>query len=101
MVYEMTASDDSLSTASDSMDASIITVKENGPSQEVDSNSSLTLLTALSDDIANIDYNHTPIQPVEPAPIQPVESVIGLTTEEQRQREEDPNLTLNELLGLS
>ena len=27
--------------------------------------------------------------------------VIGLTTEEQRQREKDPNLTINELLGLS
>ena len=104
-VYEMTASDDSLSTASDSTDASIITVKENSPSQEVASNSSLTSVTALSDDIANIDYNidynHTPIQPVEPAPIHPVEPVIGLTTEEQRQREEDPNLTRNELLGLS
>ena len=58
-------------------------------------------MTALSDDLVNIDYSHTPIQPVEPAPIQPVEPVIGLTTEEQRQREEDPNLTLNELLGLS
>ena len=30
-----------------------------------------------------------------------MEPVIGLTTEDQRQREEDPNLTLNELLGLS
>ena len=27
--------------------------------------------------------------------------VIGLTTEEQKQREEDPNLMINELLGLS
>ena len=36
-----------------------------------------------------------------PAPIQLVEPVIGLTTEEQWQREEDPNLTLDELLGLS
>ena len=41
------------------------------------------------------------IQPVEPAPIQPVESVIGLTPEEQCRREEDLNLTLDELLGLS
>ena len=65
----MTVSDDSLSTASDSTDASVITVKENNPSQEVDSNSSLTLLTALSDDPVNIDYSLTPIQPVEPAPI--------------------------------
>ena len=30
-----------------------------------------------------------------------MESVIGLTTEEQCRREEDPNLTLDELLGLS
>ena len=65
----MTVSDDSLSTVSDSTDASVITVKENNPSQEVDSNSSLTSLTALSDDPANIDYSLTPIQPVELAPI--------------------------------
>ena len=38
---------------------------------------------------------------MEPAPIQPVEPVIGLTTEEKCRREEDPNLTLDELLGLS
>ena len=30
-----------------------------------------------------------------------MEPVIGLTTEEQCQREEDPNLTLDELLGFS
>ena len=34
-------------------------------------------------------------------PIQPVEPIIGLTEEKQRKREEDPNLTINELLGLS
>ena len=98
-VYEMTASYDSQSTASDSTDAS--TVIENNLPHEVDNNSSLTSVTALFDGLVNIDYSHTPIQPVEPAPIQPVEPVIGLTMEEQRQREEDPNLTLNELLGLS
>ena len=58
-------------------------------------------MTALSDDPVNIDYSLTPMQPEEPAPIQPVEPVIGLTTDEQRRREEDPNLTLNELLELS
>ena len=83
-VYEMTVSENSLSTASDSTDASVITVKENNPSQEVDSNSSLTSVTALSDDPVNIDYSLTPIQPIEPAPIQPVEPVIGLTTDGQR-----------------
>ena len=80
----MTASDDSQSTASDSTDTSIITVIEDNPSHKVDSNSSFTLVTALSDDLVNIDYSLTPIQPVEPALIQPVEPVIGLTTEEQR-----------------
>ena len=35
------------------------------------------------------------------APIQPVELVFGLTLQEQRRREEDPNLTLTELLGLT
>ena len=97
----MTGSDDSQSTASDSTDASIITVIENNPSQEVDSTSSFNSVTALSDDLVNTDYSYTPIQSVEPAPIQPMEPVIGLTTEEQRQRGEDPNLTINELLGLS
>ena len=36
-----------------------------------------------------------------PAPIQPVEPVVGLTPKEQCRKEEDPNLTLDELLGLS
>ena len=84
MVYEMPVSDDSLSTTSDSTDTSVISIKETNQSQEVDSNSSLTLVTALSDDPVNIDYTLTPIQPVEPAPIQPMEPVIGLTTDEQR-----------------
>ena len=76
MVYEMTVSDDGLSTASDSTDASVITVQGNNPSQEVDTNSSPTSLTALSDDLISIDNSPTPVQPVEPAPIQPVEPVI-------------------------
>ena len=38
---------------------------------------------------------------MEPAPIQPVEPVIGLTSKEQCRREEDPNLTLDELLQFS
>ena len=36
-----------------------------------------------------------------PAPIQPVEPVVGLTQEEQCRKEDDPDLTLDELLGLS
>ena len=101
MAYEMTVSDDSLSTVSDSTDASVITVQENNPFQEVDTNSSPTSLTALSDDLISTDNSPTTIQPVEPAPIQPVEPVIGLTTKEKGSREEDPNITPDELLGLS
>ena len=100
-VYKTTASNNSQSTASDSTDASIITFIEDNPSQKVASTSSFTSVTALSDDLVNTDYSHIPIQLVEPASTQPVEPVSGLTTEEQRQREEDPNLTINELLGLS
>ena len=61
MVYKMTASDDSQSTASNYTDASIITVIEGNPSQEVASTSSFTSGTALHDDIVNTDYSHTPI----------------------------------------
>ena len=34
-------------------------------------------------------------------PIQPVEPIVGLTLEEQHKKEEDPDLTLIELLGLT
>ena len=63
-VYEMTASDDSQPTASDSTDASIITVIEDNPSQEVASTSSFTLVTVVSDELANTDCSHIPIQSV-------------------------------------
>ena len=57
------------------------------------------------------DRNCHPVPPVEvlydrsrsantAAPIQPVELVVGLTPEEQQKKEEDPDLTLIELLGL-
>ena len=61
-VYEMTVSDDSLCTVLDSTDASVITVQENNPPQEVDSNSFPTSLTALSDDPISTDNSITPVQ---------------------------------------
>ena len=100
-IYQTTDTDDNQSIASDSTDASILTVIENDQSQEVDSTPAFTSVTALPEDFVPTDYDHIPIQSVEPSPIQPVEPVIGLTAEEQRCREEDPNLTINELLGLS
>ena len=97
----MTDADDNQSIASDSTDASILTVIENDQSQEVDSTPAFTSETAIPEDFVCTDYNHTPIQSVEPSLIQPVELIIGLNPEEQRCREEDPNLTIDELLGLS
>ena len=99
-VYETTELDDSISSASDSTEVSVIPVQENNQPQEEDSNSPYSSLTELSYDSTRIANRPVPIQPVEPAPIQPVEPVIGLTTEEQYRREEDPSLTQNELLGL-
>ena len=100
-VYETTELDDSISSAPDSTEVSVITVQENNQPQEEDINSPHSSLTELSYDSTTIANRPAPIQPVEPAQIQPVEPVIGLTTEEQHQREEDPNLTLDELLRLS
>ena len=97
----MTDTDGNQSIASDSTDTSILTVIENDQSQEVGSTPAFTSATALPDDFVCTDYDHTPTQSVEPSLIQPVEPVIGLTAKEQRCRKEDPNLTINELLGLS
>ena len=97
----MRDAEDNQSIASDSSDESILAVIENDQSHEVVSTPTLTSATALPEDLECIDYNHTPIQLVQPSSIQPVEPFIGLTEEEQRQREEDPNLTTNKLFGLS
>ena len=101
MVYETTTLDDSISSASDSTETSLNTVQENNQLQEEGNNSTQSSLEELFDDSTRIANRPAPIPPVEPASIQPVEPVIGLTTEEQCRREEDPNLTLDKLLGLS
>ena len=97
----MTDTEENQSIASDSSDESVLTVIENDQSPEVDSTPTFTSATTLPEELECIDYNHTPIQSVQPSPIQPVETVIRLTEEEQRQSKEDPNLTINKLLGLS
>ena len=101
IIYLVTDTNDNQSLASDSTDASILTVIENEQSQEVDSTPACTSATTLPEDFVHTEYNHTPIQSVQPLLIQPVEPIIRLTEEEQRQIEEDPNLTTNELLGFS
>ena len=100
-VYETKELEDSISTASDSTDISVITVQENNQPKEEDSNFPHFSLTELSYDSTRTNNRPASVQPVDLALIQSVEPVIGLTTEEQGQRQEDPNLTLDELLGLS
>ena len=100
-IYHKTDTEDNQSIASDSTDESILTVIENDQCQEVDSTPAFTSVTAFPEDFVRTDYDHTPIQSAQPSPIQPVEPIIRLTEKEQRQREEDPDLIINELLGLS
>ena len=100
-VYETTALEDSISSESNSTEVSLNTVQEINKPQEEGSNSTQSSLEELFNDSIKIANRPAPIQSVEPAPIQPVEPVIGLTPEEQCRREENPNLTLDELLGLS
>ena len=92
-VYETTTLEDSISLESNSTDVSLNTIQEINQPKEEDSNSPHSSL-------AELGYDSTRIAD-RPAPIQPVEPVIGLTTEEQYRREEDPNLTLDELFRLS
>ena len=100
-VYHMTDTENNQSIASNSSNESVLTVIESDQSHEIDSTPTFTSTSALPEDLQHIDYDHILIQLVQPSPIQPVEPVIRFTEEEQRQREEDPNLTIKELLGLS
>ena len=100
-VYEATTQEDSIPPESNSTEVSLNTSQEITQPQVEVSNPPCSSLTELFYDTTRMANRPTPIQPVEPAPLQPVEPVIGLTPEEQCRREEDPNLTLDELLGLS
>ena len=69
-----------------------IVPQESNSNQERNANSSpVSSVEALYD--RNRGNNRT-------APIQLVEPVVGLISKEQSRREEDPDLTLDELLGL-
>ena len=79
------------SSQGNTIEISSIGTIENSPLHEQDKDPQLTCSAALDDRSQSINIV---------APIQPVEPVKGLTPEEQRKKEEDPNLTLIELLGL-
>ena len=93
--------EDNIPSESNLTEVSFNTVQEINQPQEEGSNPPHSSLAELFHDSTRIANMSAPIQPVEPAPMQPVEPVIGLTPEEKHRREEDPNLTLDELLGLS
>ena len=92
-ICEATTQEDSIPPESNPTEVSLNTSQEINQPQEEDSNPPHPSLAELFYDSTRIANRPTPIQPVEP--------VIGLTSEEQCRREEDPNLTLDELLGLS
>ena len=87
-VYEATTQDDTIPPQSNQTDVPLNTSQETNQPQEEDSNRPHPSLAELFYDSTRIANRPTPIQP-------------GLTPEEQHRREEDPNLTQDELLGLS
>ena len=92
-IYETKTRKDTILSEPDPAEASSTTSQETNQPQEKDS-------------------NHLPASPAEmlcdrskhinrPAPIQPVQPVVGMAPEEQCRKKEDPDLTLDKLLGLS
>ena len=70
-----------------------IATQENNSPQEQDTNSQQVLPGEVLYDRSRANNTVAPIQPVEP--------VVGLTLEEQPKKDEGPDLTLIELLGLT
>ena len=92
-IYETKTKEDKILPEPNPTEAPLTTSQETNQPQEEDSNSSQVFPAELSFDRTRIINRSAPIQPVEP--------VVGLTPEEQHRKEEDPNLTPDELLGLS
>ena len=92
-IYKTKTKEDSILPEPNPTEVPLNTSQETNQPQEEDSNPSQASPAELS-------YNRTRITN-RPAPIQPVEPVVGLTLEEQCGKEEDPDLTLKKLLGLS
>ena len=85
--------EDSILPEATTTEGPLITAQENNLHQALNANSSQVLSVEVFYD-RNRGNNRT-------APIQPVEPVVGLTLEEQCKKEEDPDVTLDELLGLT
>ena len=84
--------EDSILPEANTTEVPYIAPQESDSNQEQNANSSpVSSVEVLHD--RNRGNNRT-------APIQQVEPVVGLTSEEQSRKEEDPDLTLDELLVL-
>ena len=92
-IYETKTKEDSILPELNSTEVPLNTSQETNQPQEEDSNPSQASPAELS-------YDRTRIAN-RPALIQPVEPVVGLTPEKQCRKEEDPDLTPDELLELS
>ena len=92
-IYKTKTKEESILPEPNSTEVPLNTSQETNYPQEEDSNPSQASAAELSYDRTRITNR--------PAPIQPVEPVVGLTLEEQCRKEEDSDLTLDELLGLS
>ena len=92
-IYEATTQEDGVLPESNLTALPLITLGEANQLQEEDNHPAQAPPTELLYNMTKIAARSTPIQPVEP--------VVDLTPEEQCQKEEKPDLTLDELLGLS
>ena len=92
-IYETATQENSILPEPHPTEVPLNTSQETNQPQEEDSNLSQVSLAELSYDRTRITNR--------PAPIQPVEPVVGLTPEEQCRKEEDPDLTPDDFLGLS
>ena len=91
-IYEATTQEDSILPESNATELPSNTSQVINQLQEEDSNPPHATLAELFYDTTRIANRTASIQPVEP--------VIGLTPEKQCRKEEDPDLTLDEVLGL-
>ena len=85
--------EDSIAPGNNTIAVPLITPQENNSPKEQDANSSQV-------SPAEVLYDRNRVNNIA-APIQPVEPVVGLTPEEQCKKEEDPDLTIIEFLGLT
>ena len=89
-----------------------VTQSENNTLQEGVATEVPSLISLRSNSYQKLNSNHSQISAAEvlydrnrsnnrTAPIQPIKPVLGLTQEEWSKQDEDPDLTLEDLLGLT